>query len=153
MEMPPIIHTIVSKIYLDRRINEFIKKLKPESLQDDLKSHCICEIYRVAELHPGKIEALDSKDQLFAWFVGMAKMQLFSKRSTFYRKHRRCFDDDTLIDHNKADEQTEYEFDVVDKAKEEMAEWIYKELERPDRKTGKRWVHNTIFDATPILMF
>ena len=147
------LHEVVERLYRDKRLNEFIKKLKPECLQDDLKSHCFLEIYRVAETHPGKIEDLDKKNQLFAWFVGMAKMQLFSTRSTFYRKHRRQFADDTLIDMERPDEQIYFEFHNEDKERDRLIEWAYQQIERPKEQSGKRWLNSTVSQSTPIMMF
>lgn len=143
------LHKVVEQIYLDARVNEFLKKLRPEHLQEDLKSHCITEIYRVSEKYPGKIEWLAERDQLFAWFVGMAKMQLFSTRSTFYRKHRRCFADDTWIDIETPEAPQEFEFKEHDPEKERMIEWAYSQIERPDRKK-RQWLRSTLIEADPL---
>lgn len=134
--MSPI-HEIIESIYNDKRVNEFISKLKPTYLQADLKSHCIFEIYRISNKEPGKIEALFKNNQLFAWFVGMAKMQLFSERSTFYRQYIREFEDEVHFEH-VADKVVNFEFAYVREAEKKQAEekagvtadWIYHELER-----------------------
>jgi hypothetical protein len=98
------IHSIVEKLYKDARIKEFLSKLKPTELQDDLKSHCILEVYRIAEKSPEKIIKLEADDQMFAWFVGVVRRQLTSERSTFFRKHRRhCIDID-LLDKDVSDD-------------------------------------------------
>lgn len=135
------VHDIVKCVYTDKRIKEFISKLKPASLQDDLMMHCISEIYRVAELYPGKIEGLQERKQMFAWFVGMAKIQLMSKRSTFYRKHRREFCDETLIDTTKGEIEEPFEFKVHDPKKERMIEYVYCEIERTE-KPNRKWLYN-----------
>lgn len=125
------IHDIIESIYNDKRVNEFIAKLKPTYLQADLKSHCIYEIYRLSNKYPGKIETLFQNDQMFAWFTGMAKMQLFSERSTFYRLYVRGFEDDVHLTHISYNDN-EYEFDwaIVDAEKEETADWAYTQLDR-----------------------
>ena len=126
--MSPI-HDIIESIYNDKRVNEFIAKLKPTYLQADLKSHCICEIYRVSNKYPGKIETLFHNNQLFAWFVGMAKIQLFSERSTFYRLHRRCFEDDVHLTHLSYND-IEFEVPTINHEVEKKVEYIYTQLER-----------------------
>ncbi|MGG7036948.1 MAG: hypothetical protein ACI7YS_17400 [Flavobacterium sp.] len=83
------INDIVQWLYLDRRVNEFIRKQKPSDLQDDLLHHCIAEVYRINDKYPGKIIALFEANQLWPWFHGMVCNQLHSTKSTFYTKFRR----------------------------------------------------------------
>jgi tyrosine-protein phosphatase YwqE len=85
------IHDIVAAVYLDRRVNEFLQKQEPADLRQDLLHHCVMEIYRINDKYPGKIEELHSKDLMFAFFVGMVRNQLHSKKSTFFTRFRRMF--------------------------------------------------------------
>jgi hypothetical protein len=91
------LHRIVSALYTDHRVRQFINRLQPADLRDDLLQHCTLEVYRIAEKYPGKIEALHTSNQLWPWFVGAIKQQLMSKKSTFYTKHRRQFAPEEMI--------------------------------------------------------
>ena len=97
---------LVEAIYTDPRIREFIGKLHPEDLREDLLHHFIERLYTYEERHPGKLFILAAKDkvfckyvegneskeqQLFAWVVGNIRMELTSPRSPFARKYRRKF--------------------------------------------------------------
>lgn len=97
---------LVEAIYTDKRIREFIGKLHPEDLREDLLHHFIERLYKYEENHPGKLFMLAGKDkvfchcvggneakeqQLFAWVVGNIRMELTSPRSPFARKYRRKF--------------------------------------------------------------
>ena len=83
--------TIVSQLYKDRRVNEFISKQQPCHLQGDLLHHCILEVYRINDKYPGKIEALNDRNELWAWFHGLVCRQLHSTKSTFYTRYRRTY--------------------------------------------------------------
>ncbi len=86
------IHEIVTSVYNDRRVNEFLSKQEPADLRDDLKHHCVMEIYRMNAKYPGKIEALYQEGKMFAFFVGMVRNQLHSEKSTFFTRFRRHFE-------------------------------------------------------------
>jgi len=95
------LHKIVTSLYNDRRVNEFINRLQPADLRDDLKQHCFLEIYRMEERHPGKVSALHQANQLWAWFHGLVRMQLTSEKTTFYRLFRRTMAGEDAIDFNR----------------------------------------------------
>lgn len=144
--MNPAIHHIVELLYRDRRINEFIAQLKPAHLQEDLKSHCFCEIYRVAGKEPEKIITLHDNDQLFAWFVGMARMQLFSNRSSFAKYYRFNYNDDTCI--NSEEHTTEWaEMPQISPERLKKAEFIYQRIEAGE-SLNKRDLKKIIVDGS-----
>ena len=136
------LNQIVEELYRLPALNQFIGKLKPDDLQADLKQHCFCELYRIAEKYPGKIEALHERDQLFAWMVGAIKMQLFSSRSTFSRRFRRQFINldsirydvalmpDVYVDFELRDEQSK-EPGWKQQQRNEDARVAYIQIERP----------------------
>lgn len=125
------INDIVLQVYTDRRIKEFIGRLNPSDLREDLMHHCVLEIYRIAEKEPGKVEALASRgNELFGWFTGMVHLQLESKTSTFYRKFRRCFADEKHIEYSNPvfPAFTEPQKELTE-AEKWQAEQIYQRLE------------------------
>ena len=132
MEQTPIpeeLHYVVEQLYTDRRVNEFLGKMQPRLFIKDLTHHCILEIYRIGMKYPGKIEGLFKVYQLFGWFVGMAKMQLFSPRSSFYRLMLKEFADEMYIDFNQAAEEESREVDNFTEAQNAIIEQLYRQAE------------------------
>ena len=125
-------HIIVEQLYTDRRVREFIAKQEPADLRDDLLSHCICEVYRIAEKYPGKIEGLHDANQLWPWFHGLVCQQLRSKKSTFYTRYRRTFDPEEYIPKDAAT-MPDIDFDIPNQIDEALLEYAYRIFEQPKK--------------------
>jgi len=126
------VHRIVEQLYTDRRVREFISKQEPADLQQDLLSHCIMEVYRIAEKYPGKIEALAERNEIWPWFHGMACQQLRSNKSTFYTRYRRSFDPVEYIPKDIAT-MPDMDFDIKPQIDENFAEYAYRTFEQPKK--------------------
>lgn len=74
---------ILSNLYYDRVFCNFIKKMRPVNLQDDLKAEVLLIMAEVSE---DKLVALGDKVSHFA--VGVTIRQVKSKTSAFYKKYR-----------------------------------------------------------------
>lgn len=125
------INGIVLQLYQDRRVKEFISRQQPADLQQDLLHHCILEIYRMHEVHPGKIEKLFNDGKLWPYFHGMACMQLKSKTSTFFRRFRRTFEPEEMIP-AMIEEPKDIDCKEVDK---DFVEYVYSVIERPKKES------------------
>jgi hypothetical protein len=106
---PQAIHEAVAGMHNDRRVKQLVGKMHPPDLQDDLFQHCILEIYRVAQKCPGKVEGLVERNEMFAWFSQVIKLQMTGSHSTFFRKYRRPFENIETLDYERPESPT---FDI-----------------------------------------
>jgi hypothetical protein len=89
------------------------------------------EIYRMHEVHPGKIEKLFTDGKLWPYFHGMACMQLKSKTSTFYRRFRRTFEPEERIPVMIV----EPEYKEVKPVDQAFADYVYSVIEQPKKES------------------
>jgi hypothetical protein len=84
----PSIDAAITQLYNDRRINEFIGKLEPASVRDDLKQYTFQVLL---EMEREKLQGLVDRNELFPMFTAIAKRQLTGNRTRFrkdFRDHR-----------------------------------------------------------------
>jgi DNA-directed RNA polymerase specialized sigma24 family protein len=84
---------IITELYISKEVNDFIKKIRPIELQDDLKQYAftvLCE--KSAEF----IIELNNKKQLKFFLVKIISNSIFSNRSGFLTQHKNnnelCYD-------------------------------------------------------------
>lgn len=76
---------IITSLYQSKEVNELIKKIKPNELQDDLKQYAFAVL---CEKTDEFIIELDTKKQLKFFLVKIISNSVFSNRSGFLTQHK-----------------------------------------------------------------
>lgn len=125
---------IISKMYLDKDLNQAIGKMQPVELQDDLKQ----EIFLVlCEMTEERLLDMWDKGYLKYFLVRTMLNMAKSDRSTFYNQFRRTFTEYTEI-HDTPDEfHDPTEMDIKLDKSLKILHWYEKEIFRLYSENGQ----------------
>ena len=117
---------IISKLYLNKEVDDLISKIKPEDLRDDLKQYA----FQVLCEKPDEfIIELNDKKQLKYFLVKIISNSIFSNRSGFLTQHRNNRELNTDIIPDIIDDNESYH-QLIDKCVDESKKiyWYHQEL-------------------------